>query len=70
MVASGVYTTSSGKICEQQFSLGKLDGYGQRINIEITLPRKDKTRTISFISGWITYPDGVIKLTTSYGGAI
>lgn len=41
-----------------------LNDYGQRINIEITPARKDKTGIVRFVSGWMVYPNGVIKLTT------
>ncbi|MEG1536288.1 MAG: hypothetical protein RR416_04890 [Clostridia bacterium] len=50
------------------FGLGKLDDFGQRINIVITLRRKDKIGMVKFTTGWMVYPDGVIKLTTPYGG--
>ena len=56
------------KYKNSDFVLGILDKHGQRINIEITLPRKDKIGTVNFISGWMVYPNGVIKLTTPYGG--
>lgn len=52
------------------FSLGKSDDYGQRINIEIELPRKDKIGTVKFISGWMVYPNGVIKNATPMGGLL
>ncbi|MEG1882082.1 MAG: hypothetical protein RR207_06515 [Clostridia bacterium] len=58
------------KYANGDFMLGKLDSYGQRINIEIILPRKDKIDAIRFMSGWIVYPDGVIQNTTPYGGKI
>lgn len=57
------------KYADSNFKLGKLDGYGQRLSIEITLPRKNRSGTVSFISGWMVYPDGVIQLATPYGGA-
>ncbi len=50
------------------FKLGKLDNHGQRINIEIELPRKDRIGTVKFISGWMVYPNGKIQNTTPYGG--
>ena len=50
------------------YELGKLDKYGQRINIAITLKRKDKNEYVTFRSGWMTYPNGRIALTTPYGG--
>lgn len=49
------------------FTLNKLDIYGQRINIEITLPRKNNDGFVVFITGWMVYPDGMIQLTTPYG---
>ena len=50
------------------YELGYLNEYGQRINITITLKRKNKNEDISFRSGWMTYPNGKITLTTPYGG--
>lgn len=32
-----------------------------------TGPRKDNDSTVSFVTGWIVYPNGQIKLTTPYG---
>ncbi len=52
------------------FTLGKLDDYGQRINIEIELPRKDKIGTVKLISGWMVYPDGKIQIATPMGGLV
>ena len=50
------------------YILGTLDQYGQRISIVITLPRRNGTGAVSFVSGWMVYPDGKIILTTPYGG--
>lgn len=50
------------------YELGLLNEYGQRINITIKLRRKDKNEYVSFISGWMIYPNGKIVLTTPYGG--
>ena len=50
-----------------EFSLHTLDDYGQRINIIIELPRKDKIGTVTLTSGWMVYPNGVIELVTAYG---
>ena len=50
------------------FTLNKLDDYGQRINITIELPRKDKIGTLKLTVGWLVYPDGVIKMVTAFGG--
>lgn len=56
------------KYASGNFKLGKLDEHGQRINIEIELPRKDKIGTVKFISGWMVYPNGIIKNATPMGG--
>ena len=50
------------------YTLGKLNDNGQRISIRIELERKNGAGTVSFISGWMVEPDGLIKLTTPYGG--
>ena len=50
------------------YELDRLDDYGQRINIEIKLKRKDKEGHVTFQSGWMVYPNGRIILTTPYGG--
>ena len=49
------------------YELGKLNDYGQRINIIIELERKNKAGRITFRSGWMMYPNGRIVLTTPYG---
>lgn len=51
-----------------EYTLGKLNENGQRINIRVEIPRKDKEGTVSFITGWMVYPNGYIQLTTPYGG--
>ena len=38
--------------------------YEQRISIIITLPKKNGTGEVSFVSGWMVYPNGEIVLTT------
>lgn len=50
------------------YELGKLNNYGQRINVVIELKRKNKEGSITFRSGWMVYPNGRIFLTTPYGG--
>ena len=50
------------------YELGKLNDYGQRISIEIVLKRLDKNEFVSFLTGWMVYPNGKIALTTPYGG--
>lgn len=49
------------------YELVLLNEYGQRINIVITLKRKDKNEYVSFRSGWMVYPNGRIVLATPYG---
>lgn len=49
------------------YELGLLNEYGQRVNIAITLKRKDKNGYVTFRSGWMVYPNGKIVLTTPYG---
>ena len=51
-----------------QYELGKLNMFGQRINIRVTIPRKDGFGDISFVTGWMVKPNGQIKLNTPYGG--
>ena len=48
------------------YELGILDSYGQRLNIRVTLKNKFG-KQISFVTGWMTYPNGNILLTTPYG---
>ena len=51
-----------------EYILGRLDAYGQHIDIVIELQRKDSTEIVSFVSGSMVYLDGKIVLTTPYGG--
>lgn len=50
------------------YTLGKLNEYGRRISVQISLSRKDKNEYAIFLTGWMVYPDGKIILTTPYGG--
>lgn len=50
------------------YTLGVLNHNGQRISIRISIPRKDNGGLVSFVTGWMLYHDGKIKLTTPYGG--
>ena len=50
------------------YELDLLDDYGQRINIEITLERKDKDGFVMFESSWMVYLNGRIVLITPFGG--
>lgn len=45
-----------------EYTLGKLDEYGQRIIVRIEIPRKDNGMTVSFVSGWMVEPDGKLNL--------
>ncbi len=56
------------KYVSGDYTLGKLNREGQRISIRVEIPRKDKVEKVSFITGWMVYPNGHIKLTTPYGG--
>lgn len=49
------------------YFLNKLDHNGQRINIIVTIPRKDGNGEASFTTGWVVYPSGRIQLATPYG---
>jgi len=55
------------KYANGNYELGKLDEYGQRINITIILPRKDGKTPVSFVCGCMVYPYGKIQITTPYG---
>ena len=51
-----------------EYKLGKLNDKGQRISIRVEIPRKNKQEMISFVTGWMVYPNGQIQMTTPYGG--
>ena len=48
--------------------MGVLNMRGQRISIRVTIPRKNGTGEVSFVTGWMVNPGGEIKLNTPYGG--
>lgn len=50
------------------YELGKIDPYGQRITIEISLYNKFKNKEVNIKTGWMVYPNGEIVLVTPYGG--
>lgn len=50
-----------------EYTLGDLDEFGQRINIQITSPNRIKGGTITFRTGWIARQNGEIRLVTPYG---
>ncbi len=56
------------KYLSGDFTLGDLDKRGQRINIRVTITRRDTSEPVSFITGWMVYPNGQIQLVTPYGG--
>lgn len=56
------------KYLDDDYTLGKLNGQGQRITIRVEIPRKDKVGEVSFQTGWMVEPRGRIRLTTPYGG--
>lgn len=49
------------------YTLGLLNGQGQRINIEVVLPH-DTRGSVSFMSGWMVRPKGYITCNTPLGG--
>ncbi len=55
------------KYINGEYILNKLDHNGQRINVRIEIPRKVGSGTVSFITGWMVYPNGRIQLATPYG---
>lgn len=56
-----------GKYLSGNYSLGKLDGNGQRMNIGIDFIHPDKG-LITFVSGWMIRPNGQITCNTPLGG--
>ncbi len=56
------------KYISGEYKLGRLDIFGQRINIQIEIPRRDTGEIVSFTSGWMVEPHGKLKLNTPYGG--
>lgn len=58
------------KYAKGDYTLGKLDEFGQRINISIDLPGiGEAAERISHLkSGWMILPDGSIKLNTPFSG--
>lgn len=55
------------KYIDGDYTLGKLNDKGQRLNIRVEIPRKNKPEKASFVTGWMVYPDGKIRLVTPYG---
>ena len=55
------------KYTNGNYILGKLDKYGQRINITINVSTATHTG-IKLVSGWLVHPLGLITCTTPLGG--
>jgi len=68
MASGGNGTASAREVCGRHYQLGRLDIFGQRINITIEIPRKNGIGTVTFTSGWMVEAGGKIKLNTPYGG--
>ena len=58
------------KFSSGEFTLGKLDAYGQRINIGIELPGIGEAagKTSYLNSGWMMLDENAIKLNTPFSG--
>jgi RHS repeat-associated protein len=61
---------AAARFAKGEYTLGKLDQYGQRINIEIQVPGiGDAAGKVSNMqSGWMIQPGGGIKLNTPFSG--
>ncbi len=60
-------TQAKQKYLNGDYEIGKLDEYGQRINITITVNSATK-KNIKLVTGWMVYPLGKIICTTPLGG--
>lgn len=49
------------------YSLGKLDEYGQRIHIQMTIPDRATGEVKVFRTAWMAKPNGELVLVTPYG---
>ena len=56
------------KYIQGEYIIGKLDFFGQRINITISIPKRNQEGVVSFVSGWMVNARGQLKLNTPYGG--
>lgn len=65
---AGIERQAREKYISGDYILGKLDKNGQRISIRVVIPRRDRIGNVSFITGWMVYPNGKIRLTTPYEG--
>ena len=55
------------KYLSGDYTLGKLDKNGQRIYIRIVIGRRDTGELVTFLSGWMACPNGLLQMTTPYG---
>lgn len=55
------------KYLSGDYTLGKLDRNGQRINIRIAIERRNTGKIVTFLSGWMARPNGHLQMTTPYG---
>ena len=63
-------TQAAQKYAKGEYTLGRADQYGQRVDIEIAVPGKgDAAGQTSYLrSGWIIQADGTLKLNTPFSG--
>lgn len=65
-----IYRQGLAKYKAGEYVLGKLNEQGQRIDIEIEIPRKNDVEPLNFKTGWMVRENGLITLNTPYGGKI
>jgi filamentous hemagglutinin len=70
MLANIYEGQAAAKYASGNYTLGKLDGFGQRINIEIELNGIGNAagKTSYIQSGWMIQPDNLITLNTPFSG--
>ena len=61
-------TQAQQKYSSGQYTLGKLDQWGQRITIDVTIGNADKFTIIQ--TGWMINPDGSLRLVTPFAGFV
>lgn len=55
------------KYISGDYTLGKLDKYGQRVHIQMTIPDKSTGEMRIFRTAWMAKPNGQLVLATPYG---
>jgi hypothetical protein len=70
MLVNIYHDQATAKYASNNYTLGKLDSFGQRINIEIELSgvRSAVGKTSYLQTGWMIRPDGSITLNTPFSG--